>query len=230
MAAYHSPKIVTSGLVLCLDAANTKSYPGSGTTWTDLSNNKKNGSLLNGPTFSSTNGGVLDFDGTNDHVNLGNASNFISPSQSTFTINSWVKTNVVSTYKKIFSTINSGTQTITGVYFSLGPSPDFVYIGFLTSTSTKGVSYNVNITTSRFYNICGTYDGANIRLYIDGNQVASTTHTGTIGTSGIARISGYDNNGETWSGSIAQVSIYNIALTAAEVQQNFNALRGRFGI
>jgi hypothetical protein len=69
MGLSHSPSIATNGLVLCLDAANRKSYPGSGTTWTDLSGNGNNGTLTNGPTYSSANGGSLSFDGTNDVVN-----------------------------------------------------------------------------------------------------------------------------------------------------------------
>ena len=66
MALHHSPRIVTSGLVLALDAADRNSYPGSGTTWTDLSGNANNGTLTNGPTFNSANGGSIVFDGTND--------------------------------------------------------------------------------------------------------------------------------------------------------------------
>ena len=76
MALSHSPLIVTDGLVLCLDAANKKSYSGSGTTWTDRSGNGNNGTLVNGPTFDSGNGGSIDFDGVDDNVNLGNDSSF----------------------------------------------------------------------------------------------------------------------------------------------------------
>jgi len=65
---YTGPNIVTSGLVLQLDAANTKSYPGSGTTWTDLSGNGNNGTLTNSPTFSSANGGIFTFNGTNQFI------------------------------------------------------------------------------------------------------------------------------------------------------------------
>ena len=68
MAFNFSPKIVTNGLVLALDAANTKSYPGSGTVWSDLTPNGNNGALTNGPTFNSANGGSIVFDGTNDYL------------------------------------------------------------------------------------------------------------------------------------------------------------------
>ena len=68
MATLYSPKIVTNGLVLCLDAGNNKSYPGSGTTWNDLSGNNNTGSLVNGPTFTGSFGGSVAFDGVNDYV------------------------------------------------------------------------------------------------------------------------------------------------------------------
>ena len=70
MSLFHSPSLVTSGLVLCLDAGNPKSYPGSGTTWTDLSGRGNHGTLVNGPTFNSANGGSIVFDGSNDYVEL----------------------------------------------------------------------------------------------------------------------------------------------------------------
>jgi hypothetical protein len=88
MALAHSPKIVTDGLVLCLDAGNPKSYPGSGTTWTDLSGNGNNGTLVNGVGYNSGNGGSLVFDGVNDRVTI-NASSHTNLSSGNFTISSW---------------------------------------------------------------------------------------------------------------------------------------------
>ena len=85
MALAHSPRIVTDGLALCLDAGNTKSYSGSGTTWNDLSGNGNTGTLTNGPTYSSDNGGSIFFDGTNDYVSL--VDNLGDPQQ--FTIEFW---------------------------------------------------------------------------------------------------------------------------------------------
>jgi hypothetical protein len=70
MGLGHSPRIVTDGLVLCLDAANARSYPGTGTTWTDRSGNGNDGTLTNGPTFDSDNGGILSFDGTNENLTI----------------------------------------------------------------------------------------------------------------------------------------------------------------
>ena len=230
MATLYSPKIVTDGLVLCLDAGNTKSYPSSGTAWNDLSGNNNTGTLTNGPTFTGSFGGSIVFDGTNDYINLGNASNIISASQSQISVNTWVKTNVVNQYKKILVNVTSGTQSITGIYFSLGPSPDLVYFGVTTSGGQGAAIYSQQISTTQYSNLCGTYDGSNIKLYLNGNLVATQSLTGTILNTGITRISGYDNNTEVWDGSISQVFIYNRALTASEVLQNYNANKGRFGL
>ena len=222
--------IVQSGLVLNLDAGVFSSYPGSGTTWTDLSGNGNTGTLTNGPTYSSSNGGSIVFDGTNDNIQLGNASKFISASQSSITINSWIKTNIVNEYRKIFVTVSAGTQTISGIYFSIGPSPYQTYLGVITNNGNQSAIYTTNISTTQYSNLCGTYDGSNIRLYLNGSQVAIQPQTGNIVNTGITRISGYDNNNETWNGNIAQVSIYNRALTATEISQNFNATKSRYGL
>ena len=76
MGLSHSPRIVTDGLVFCVDAGDKMSYPGAGTTWTDLSKNRNNGTLTNGPTFNSANGGSIVFDGTNDYANMSNFNFF----------------------------------------------------------------------------------------------------------------------------------------------------------
>ena len=88
MGLGHSPSVVTSGLVLALDAGNTKSYPGTGTTWTDLSGNSNTGTLISSPTFSSVNGGSLTFNGSTNYVDCGNATNL---QLYTGTIAAWIK-------------------------------------------------------------------------------------------------------------------------------------------
>ena len=90
MSVIWGPEIVKSGLVLYLDAGNQNSYPGTGTTWTDISRNNNNGTLTNGPTFNSENGGSIVFDGTNDYVSTALTST------NSFTWNVWYKTNTVS--------------------------------------------------------------------------------------------------------------------------------------
>ncbi len=211
-----------------LDAANRTSYPRTGTTWTDLSGNSYNGTLTNGPTFSGNKLGTFIFDGTDDNVQLGNASTFLPTSA--ITINCWAKTNVVQVYKKIFVTVTAGTASITGIYFSLGPAPYNYYLGIVTNNGGQYAGANTDPSTSLFSNFCGTYDGANIRLYLNGTLLATQAQTGTIVNTGIGRLSGYDSNTEIWDGSISTFSIYNRALTATEVLRNYNATKTRFGL
>ena len=92
MATKYSPKTVTDGLLLSFDAANTKSYPKSGTTWSDLSGNGNTGTLTNGPTFNSANGGSIVFDGVDDYVNVANASSLNSSAQ---TISVWYNATTI---------------------------------------------------------------------------------------------------------------------------------------
>jgi hypothetical protein len=210
--------------------ATTSTAKNRGTIWSDLSGRGNTGTLINSVGYSNSNSGSFVFDGVDDNIQLSNASNFISSSQSSITINFWVKTNVTGVYKKIFITGTTGTSSVSGTYFSIGPSPYQVYFGIITNNGTQQAIYTTNLSTTQYSNLCGTYDGSNIRLYLNGTQVAIQSQTGNIVNTGIARISGYDNNTEVWNGNISTAQIYNRALTAAEVQQNFNALRGRFGI
>jgi hypothetical protein len=225
----HSPKIVTDGLVLSLDAGNTKSYVSGSTTWFDKSGYANNGTLVNGVGYTSSFNGSLVFDGVDDNVQLGNASNIIT-NPSAITVESWVKTNVVGFYKKIIITSPSGSQGVRGFYLSLGPSPDRLYFGVKTNLGEVSPSYGSNISTTQYSHIVGTYDSSLVKLYLNGDLVASQSLSGNINTTGICRISGYDNNNETWNGNISNIKIYNRALSPSEVSQNFNALRGRFGI
>jgi hypothetical protein len=96
MATRYSPAIVTSGLVLCLDAANRKSYSGTGTTWSDLSGNNYNGTLTNGPTFNGANGGSIVFDSTDDFVNVGNIGTITS-----FTVLVWCYPTSVINFRNV---------------------------------------------------------------------------------------------------------------------------------
>ena len=222
----HTFATVGSATFTPLVATNNSAISGL----SDLSGRGNFGTSVNGPTYSSSNSGSIVFDGTNDNIQLGNTSNIVSASQSQITVNAWVKTNVVGVYKKILVNVTAGTASITGIYFSIGPSPYNTYFGVTTSGGQNSATYTQDISTTSYTNLCGTYDGSNIRLYLNGTLVATQALTGTLGTGGITRISGYDNNNETWNGNIAQVSVYNKALTATEVAQNFNALRGRFSI
>ena len=232
MGIAYNPSIVTNGLVLCLDAGNTKSYPGSGTTWTDLSGRGNNGTL-NGPTYSSNNGGTLIY--TNTSITTVSMSD-LRPTTG-ITQESW------------FLSTNNTTQVFIGSQY--GTSSNNSYAIWLNAANqwAAGVNiggsfnyqtYNSTVSTNVWYHFVHTYDGANQRMYINGSQVFSWATTGSIA---------YDTNntllavGNDWNGSVYNVGasvgvqgrlsiakIYNRALTDTEIQQNFNALRGRFSI
>ena len=229
MSLHHNPRIVTNGLVLCLDAANTKSYPGSGTTWTDLSKNVNNSTLTNGPTFSSSNGGSIVFDGSNDFIDGGN------PSSLTITDNITVSAIIRRT------SYNSSGQMIIrrndydSYALQLGVSTPEVWWKLYFGSSTWGQTATTSLELNEWAMISGTYDRNTMRLYKNGIQVQTLSATSAIDYSGGSApnlIIGRDDPvaGRYFIGNIAYVSIYNIALTAKEVAQNFQALRGRYGI
>lgn len=199
----------------------------------DNSLNKNSVTVLNGVGSNrvigmEANEGIS-FDGIDDNINLGDASKFLY--NGVTTINVWVKSSVLGSYRKILFTGDAGTNNIRGLYFSLGPAPYYVYFGVTTDNGQNSANaYPVNIELNKWVNICGTFDGLNIKLYINGELVGTQPLTGSIDNRGIGRISGYDNNAESWSGLIGNFQAYDRALSVNEVKQNYNALKGRYGV
>jgi hypothetical protein len=222
MSLAHSPSLVLPGLVLCLDAANSKSYSGSGTTWTDLSGNGNNGTLVNGVGYSSDNLGSLSFDGVDDLVDINNFS--ITPE---YTINIFIK----------FLSGISGFRAIVdfGNLFNavrLYLNSNFIKIQHAAGFADTGVLSTFTPTVGIYYNITTTFTGGNSKLYFNsilnssGSLVSPSTSPTRLGiadhpigsTSGITQL----------NCNIPIIQIYNRALTPQEIQQNFNALRSRF--
>ena len=217
MGINYNPRIVTNGLVLALDAGNIKSYPGSGTNWSDLIGSGNNGTLTNGPTYSSTSGGSIVFDGGNANVSIGtNGFSFgISPG----TLSAWAKTNDRYSTRTI---ISYGNATTNGARFLGIGASNFYFSGYGSSISASGVS------TDTWFNLVGVYDGTNASMYVNGALVAGPTARSWNTVANNAGIGKNVSNSEYWSGDVAQVQIYNKALSAAEIQQNYNALKGRY--
>ena len=223
MSFGNGPRIVTDGLILSLDAADKNSYPGSGTTWTDLSGNNNSGSLVNGPTFNSANGGSIVFDGTNDIVN----TSYISSNAFTWSV--WFKTNVVaSSYRNIISipTPNYMLLLLDGL------SPN---LGFWTSDGLTGQSLSTpTISVNTWYNAVFVREGNSTtngyKTYV--NSVSyGTANTGTWTASSTISLGGRTDDGiQYMNGNISQVSIYNRALSAVEISQNYNAQKPRFNL
>jgi len=226
MGLAHSPKIVTDGLVLCLDAANPKSYPGSGTTWTDLSGNGNSGTLTNGPTFNASNNGYLSFDGINDYIDVGNGSNLSFGN--TFTAIAWFHVGSTTIYQPIVSKVNSDGSLGWEMANSAG-----TFRSTLRPTSTQiNLNQSGSLSLSTWYMGAITFDNTTLKMYINGILNNSTISGGpvTLNSSQNLWIGARGNGNNFYNGFISNASIYNRALTASEIQQNFNALRGRYGL
>jgi hypothetical protein len=225
MSLTHSLKIVTNGLVLCLDAGSKKSYPGTGNVWRDLSGNGNNGTLTNGPTFSSANGGSIVFDGNNDHATLGSPSKLTALfGTNTVSVDVWLRRSAnIDGQRIVFDSGTSENIQIDCISnqlaFSIG-TPSAV-------RSLRSVSLDLDI----WYNYIGVYNGSTITTYLNSIQSSQVSQSGNIATdSGGFFIAAYTSSGWNFPGRIAIVKVYNRALTIQEIQQNFNATRGRYGI
>ena len=216
-------KVVQSGLVLNLDAGASTSYVGSGTTWTDLSGNGNTGTLTNGPTYSSSNGGSIAFDGADDYVSIAGSRTL---SAATFIV--WIKRN--GNQNNFAGILISRSGSVNGLNFyattnNLGYhwSSDYYYINSgLTIPDNTWCMCTVAVTST----------AATLYLF---QSSGTTTVTNTASHSSTRTLSdlrvGYDPTASRYlNGNIATAQIYNRALSAAEISQNFNALRGRFGV
>ena len=230
MGVFAGPEIVEDGLVLALDAGNTKSYPGTGTTWTDLSGSN-NGTLVNGPTYSSADGGSIVFDGSNDYVS---SSNPIVLGNSPRTLAAWCKGTSTDKIPLSLTTSPAGTANVVFAFSAVSSSLVNVYGGNNTYDENN-IPVSINFIDGNWHQMLVTWDGNNpgtLLVYGDGSQVGSRVRgAGEAYNTKSGYMVGvwYDFN-RYYNGNIAQVSIYNKALTAAEVSQNFEALRSRFGI
>ncbi len=221
--------IVTDGLVLWLDAAEPSSYPGSGTTWTDLSGNGNTGTLVNGVGYNSGNGGSLVFDGVNDFITLATPTNFSGD----FSYCAWVYRSVVSPngYTNVFTSTLQNEQyqlDLTGYQGGFG----MYAAGAYNATQSNLISLNTWVNLVWIRKDTGLYGYLNgAEQFNPSNGFNAGLSTVSTAVSKVNKIGAY-STGTSYNlnGNIAQVSIYNRALTAAEVSQNFNATRSRFSI
>lgn len=225
MATNYSPKIVTDGLVLCLDAANTKSYPGSGTTWSDLSGNGNNGTLVNGVNYSATDRGLL-FDGSNNYVTM----EIQNPYAETIIV--WAKSNSA-TWNDYGWISSSRRQNGHIIHPNIGDKSVFIYILSQSAGYSLVGQYTVDdITIPHQY--CVTTNGSNQHVgYLDSEEmfVSNSAITRTQSLLNTTYTVGRDDTSDRYgNGFIYSVYRYNRALTAAEISQNFQALRGRYGV
>ena len=225
MAVGYNPRVVTDGLVLALDAGNTKSYPGSGTTWTDLSGNGNTGTLESGVGFDSDYGGSLSFDGTDEY-----ATGNITLGITNVSINCWV--NISTTSKKgAFLKVGGGaTGYAIGVGNDTMDSNGNEIIGLF--PNIRWIETNINYGTGWKYVTLVLNASSVPSIYVNSILIGSYSGTNPISPTSfyyIGRNIGDEPTGaRAFNGNISQVSIYNRALTASEVEQNYNALKGRY--
>jgi hypothetical protein len=234
---YFSPRIVTSGLVLALDAADRNSYPRTGTTWKDLSGNNYNGTLTNSPTFSGLNGGNIVFNGTNQYVDTVNTTG-LNFTNTTGTISLWFRTSASTANSPML--ITKSMDATGGWAIIIDPAAILYFEGknsgggatafyrYVNKVCNDGIWHNV---VAVFTTSTTVIANNNISMYLDGvlangAQTQITVYGGnTAGTVQIARRS----SGNYYNGNLSNVQIYNRGLTATEVLQNYNATKTRFG-
>jgi hypothetical protein len=251
MSFSYSPKIVTDGLVLCYDPANTKSFVSGSTNIYDLSKNNYDGQLINDPVYSGVNYGTISLDATNDRVNIPSLGNVTNG-----TVSLWIRNNIDiqtgTTPTPIFeltsaTTIVNNSFTLVFGNVASAPTRTELFSIYINSDSTPPnggfgnyISTNLPITGSSipvgWHNIVVARDSTGTRVYFDnvllgvpsqGNNITTVTTTQVPFS-----ISEWNNNkiGRVLNGLLSHVMIYNKGLTTAEVNRNYNALKSRFGL
>lgn len=232
MSFFHSPRIVTDGLVLYLDAGNPESYSGSGTDWFNLVSPLESGSLIADSSFISENIGVIQFDGTDDYIEPSSTILTNSFLQANWTISFWVKWDIINTTnlstddRHLLTHGNESTRQ--GLHLTQRNTR--IHFG-LYSDDYQGTTL---LQTNTWYNVVFTLDNTSYdqQIFLNGNLDATFTAGGAYtGGTNSARIYGKALSfGNPLSGSSGVCMAYDRVLTEQEVLQNYNALRGRFGI
>jgi hypothetical protein len=226
---YTSSSITRSSseFYLELDAANISSYPGSGTTWTDISGNFRNGTLVNGPTFSSVNGGEINFT-ADDYIGL--PANQFSFGTGQFSIEAWVQPRGAQvTNNAIFFSQSSNASGFYGLGYNTTN-------GFFLATfdgTNRPASFNLPVPLlDNWYHVIGTRDSTNtLRVWVNTKPPSSTATSSLSFASADPRIGmNPATSGERWEGRIAIFRVYNRALSYVEIIEKYNWNRQRFGL
>ena len=224
MSASDGPKIITDGLVFAVDAADKNSYPGSGTTWSDLAGSNV-GTLTNGPTFDPGNGGSFDFDGTDDIAESSIDPSVFSTGYDAYTISYWLKYDSLGGYPTVFE-LRLGTSNNNQWTDYINGNRLYAYPGSAVQLS------NSSLSVDTWYNLCVTISqgsGNVFSTYINGELDKTGSWNKNHGTPTKYRIAG-NNASRRFNGRISIISYYNLTLSASEVLQNYNALKGRFNL
>ena len=216
MAIEAGPRIVTNNLVFDLDVAVSRSYSGSGLTVYDAETGAIGGTLTNGPVFSSSNMGSFTFDGVNDYINAGNSS---SIQFSSGTISAWAKS----------SSPGGGYRGIVAKQYAYGM---FYVDGVFTAYDWQAASprsSGINIADGAWKHLVLTFSGGAGTLYLNGASVLSAVYN--ISNNSYNLFIGAEANANQYAAcNIAQVLVYDRALLASEILQNYNATKRRYGL
>jgi hypothetical protein len=222
-SAAAPPSIVTSGLIVNLDAGNSASYPGSGTTWTNLAG-ANNGTLTNGPTYSAANGGGIVFDGVNDFVNFTTQPTLTNQ----VTLEAWANLTPAAGYRMLL-----GRELCYRIIYR---AEDFQFVVGTANNGwySAGTVLQPAVALSGLVQVVCAYNASNLFAYVNGSLVGQSAQS--ISGNLVAQ-NNYNLMGSTAGGAVAYSPgtmfinrVYNRALSAAEVSQNFNAIRSRFGV
>ena len=226
---YIGPNIVTDGLVFAVDAGSKKSYPGSGNDITNFGTDYS-GTLTNGPTFDSSNGGVLSFDGSDDYISFPSDSRFRLTTSMTFPFRfNW---NAVGAGQTLMTRGPQGSNGFFWImiysgrpYFQFRKSDNSGYLGLHSTTS---------LSQNKWYTWDIVVDGNDVTMYIDGSQLeywdVTSDGIGLAEFDNEIRIGSYASSMSTWfySGDIAYVRMYNRPLSVSEIVNNHNIQKSRF--
>ncbi len=231
MGTSYSPNTVKDGLVFYADAANPRSYPGSGINVDDLTGSTT-GSWSDTGIFISDNSGVFGLDGIDDYLTF--QSDTLPTLGGSYTYSTWIKTT--DSQGEMFCNFHQSSPW-KGMLFGIGFNGSdgklqlWMCSDAGTQTTTKDTGNTVN--DGNWKNVVATYDGTNARFYHDSQLSSTVSVSNTVASNSATyplRIGASNNAGPNrlFLGRIGPVQIYNRALTAQEVKQNYNALKRRF--
>lgn len=235
MGVAYNTSIVTDGLVFGIDAANPRCYSGSGITVNGFTG--IGATLVGGVGFTTTNYGSFVFDGVNDYINVPHNSSISAATTNAFSLSAWFLSTVNGTSSTL-EIVNKRNNTAGPTYVSYGMSwrrvsttdTIFARLGF-TDNSVSDLN-STDLLQNVWYFATETFDGTNHRLYINGtlNQSGSVSGKTILDDGFSLTINSYSGSSEFLAGNTSAVLYYNRALSPQEIQQNFAALRGRYGI
>jgi Concanavalin A-like lectin/glucanases superfamily len=220
--------IVASGLQLYLDANDATSYPGTGTTWYDLSGNNNNLAMVNSSniSYTSSGGGYFTLASTG-YFSSGTNTNMPSGSNPSYTVSAWVNVASVASYNGIMLI---GSLTSLGAIGLTLQSPGSVtnfWYGY-------DASHTYTIPLNTWFNVTALWDGTTRYIYVNGSSLGTLTYGGSgtlnVTSSSVLVGASYPANTEYLQGKIGQALIYNRALTPTEITQNYTATRTRYGV